>query len=204
MELLLELPEETGLRSVSVALAEQEAVRVPWSPLVKAEMEAMALVVVAVVAPEKVTRLEQAEQAAVVMLSSRYFIKLHMRYALFNRNQSSVKTFLASAKSEIPSGYELVPEDTLPAGWTLEPQEISVPVSVTPRQLRLLLHRKGLLPRVDGAIASLVGEAKAVAQIEWDYAIHYDRDNPMLVQLATAIGLTSADIDQMFVDASQL
>lgn len=75
-----------------------------------------------------------------------------------------------------------------------------VPYSVTPRQVRLLLLRKGLLPSVTALIATQSQEA----QIAWEYATEFKRDDPLLLGVAQALNLTSAQLDEFFIEANQI
>lgn len=77
---------------------------------------------------------------------------------------------------------------------------------ITARQLRLWLVSNGIaLASIDGAIASIEdATVKAKAQIEWEYATEYKRDHPLVAQIASALGLSSAQIDQAFKDASKV
>lgn len=76
----------------------------------------------------------------------------------------------------------------------------AVPASVTPRQVRLLLLAQGLLESVEATIAS----QDQATQITWAYAQEFRRNDPLLTQLGAGMGLTSAQIDQFFIDAAAL
>ena len=75
-----------------------------------------------------------------------------------------------------------------------------VPQSVTPRQVRLLLLQQGLLANVEAIIAQQ-GEA---TKITWQYASTFNRDDPLLNQLAVTLGLSEQQVDQFFVAAAAL
>jgi hypothetical protein len=49
-----------------------------------------------------------------------------------------------------------------------------------------------------------VDAAGVAARITWDYALEIRRDDALLVQLAQAVGLSSAALDQLFVEAAEL
>lgn len=81
--------------------------------------------------------------------------------------------------------------------------EIFAPI--TPRQIRLALLSAGLLDSIDTAIAAIPDEeARKAAQIEWDYALQYERSNPTLIALGTALGLDDTAIDDLWRSASNL
>ena len=75
-----------------------------------------------------------------------------------------------------------------------------IPQSVTMRQARLALLGAGLLDTVETAIAG----AGPAAKIEWDYATEVQRSAGLVPAMATALGLTDAQIDALFVTASTL
>lgn len=77
-----------------------------------------------------------------------------------------------------------------------------IPISVTPRQVRLLLLSQNLLADVEAMIA-LQDEA---TRITWEYAQEFRRDDPLLLTMAANLTppLTSEQIDQFFVAAAQL
>jgi hypothetical protein len=75
-----------------------------------------------------------------------------------------------------------------------------VPAVITPRQCRLILSQQGMLDSVEAMIA----QQDRATQITWEYALEFRRDDPLLNQLAVNLQLTSDQIDQFFVAASQL
>jgi hypothetical protein len=80
----------------------------------------------------------------------------------------------------------------------------SVPQSVTMRQARLALHAAGLLPSVNAALEALTEPAKTAAIIEWEYAQTVDRNSGLVPELATALGMTELQIDNLFITAATL
>lgn len=92
-------------------------------------------------------------------------------------------------------GAQVVPAPTQPA---------PVPAEVTMRQARLALLGAGLLTNVDAAINAMPEPAKSAARIEWDYSSAVQRHNGFVAQLGPALGLTDAQIDDLFRAASKL
>jgi hypothetical protein len=99
------------------------------------------------------------------------------------------------------------------AAWTVEAisaeeiaarEKAAVPLSVTPRQLRLALLGAGKLDQVEAFVAS--GAAPPAAVISWGYATEFLRSDPMLNQLAAVLQppLGEDEIDQLFVAAAQI
>jgi hypothetical protein len=88
--------------------------------------------------------------------------------------------------------------------WVIPPVIIPIPQEITMRQARLVLLERGLLANVQPAIDSLPEPNKTKAQIEWEYSNALQRDNPFVTTLGTALGLSSDDIDNLFITASRL
>jgi hypothetical protein len=88
-------------------------------------------------------------------------------------------------------------------GNTPEPVPVlppTVPQVVTIRQARLALLAADLLDDIDAAVA-VSGRA---AQIEWEYATEVRRDHPLIAAMQAAKGLSDADVDQLFLTASEM
>ncbi len=79
-----------------------------------------------------------------------------------------------------------------------------VPVSVTMRQARMALLNAGLLNAVNAAIAAIPGASGDAARIEWEFSSEVQRNRPLLSGLAQALGLSEAQIDQLFITAAML
>lgn len=98
---------------------------------------------------------------------------------------------------------EIVEADTIT--WPEPPPKpVPVPQSVTMRQARLALHAAGLLSGVDAAIASMQEPAKTAALIDWEYASVVERNAGLVPAMAAALGMSDADIDDLFVTAATL
>lgn len=86
-----------------------------------------------------------------------------------------------------------------------DPAPVEVPAAVSMRQARLALLHAGLLDDVEAALQAIPDEtARRAAQIEWEYAQTVERDSPWVQQLAQALGLDGAMLDELFVQASAL
>jgi len=94
--------------------------------------------------------------------------------------------------------------DALAAERAAAAYAASVPQSVTMRQARLALHAAGLLTSVDAAIAAMPEPDRTAAQITWEFAQTVDRGFGMVPQLATALGMTETQIDDLFIAAAKL
>jgi hypothetical protein len=84
----------------------------------------------------------------------------------------------------------------------LTPVEIIQTVSA--RQIRLWLIQNGIdLNTIDEIISLIPDPAlRSYTKVEWEYAPYIERNHPMLVPLAIALGLTEEDINRAFIEAS--
>ena len=71
---------------------------------------------------------------------------------------------------------------------------------VTPRQARLALNAAGLLDQVNTALNAAGG----ASLITWEYASQIQRTDPLIASIGTALGLTQAQIDALFIAAAAL
>lgn len=85
-----------------------------------------------------------------------------------------------------------------------EAQQPVVPASVTMRQARLALLGAGLLGQVAAAIATLESPHREQAEIEWEFSSEVYRNRPLVTMLGPKLGLTSRQLDQLFVAAADL
>lgn len=79
-----------------------------------------------------------------------------------------------------------------------------VPQGVTMRQAHRELHERGLLDDVIAMIDSLPEVERAKARIDWDRSSELHRNNPLVESLGSALGLSSTDMDDLFVEASKI
>lgn len=93
----------------------------------------------------------------------------------------------------VQAGGVIVPYQSPPA---------EIPMMVSPYQARVALLNAGHLPAVDAIMAD--PSTEQAAKIAWEYATVFERHSPFIASLAPAIGLTDAQIDDLFVAASQV
>lgn len=72
--------------------------------------------------------------------------------------------------------------------------------SITPRQIRLQLITLGLRQQVEDWVVT----QPLATRDWWEFSLSIDRDNQMLIDAATHFGLTSEQLDQLFIEASTL
>lgn len=100
-------------------------------------------------------------------------------------------------------------------GWILDgntlvqapDQPAIVPDFVTPRQIRIALIMSGnqsILDSIPTVIASLPEPNRSIATITWEYSNEVFRNNPLLNLLAPALGVTSEDLDNLFILAKTI
>jgi len=75
-----------------------------------------------------------------------------------------------------------------------------VPLSVTRFQARAALHLAGLLDDAEAAIA----QANPLSRIAWEHANVYRRDSPTVISIGQQLGLSEADMDELFKTAASI
>ena len=81
----------------------------------------------------------------------------------------------------------------------VEYRKSQVPQSITPLQAKLQLLKLGLLDEVEALVTG-----DRTSQLYWEYALIIERDNEILLMMAEQLGLTSEQVDEMFIAASKL
>lgn len=80
-----------------------------------------------------------------------------------------------------------------------------VPLAVSPRQIRVALVMSGIpISTIEAMLNALPEPDKTVAKITWEYTIEFNRNHPMLLTLAPLLGLSSAQLDSLFILAATL
>lgn len=100
-------------------------------------------------------------------------------------------TYVASSTANVGDTY---------ANGVFTPGPVTVPLVVSMMQAQLALQAAGKLSAVNTAVAG----ADANTQIYWNTATALHRDHPVVAALGAAVGLSSAQIDALFVAASGL
>lgn len=85
-----------------------------------------------------------------------------------------------------------------------QPQQVYVPQQISATQIRLWLIKNNIpLSAVEGAINSIEDPLlKEELMIKWEYVPYFERDNPFINNVGSALGLTPGQIDQAFIEAS--
>lgn len=98
-----------------------------------------------------------------------------------------------------PEGHTAVPEDQLPPGtqWVPQPPQ-PVPTEVPLWAFRAALAMAGLKTSAEALIAALPEPNKTVATQQYEYGNFIERQHPLINGLGAQLGLTSAQIDEIF------
>lgn len=88
---------------------------------------------------------------------------------------------------------EVEDEDEIPSTIELKP--------ITPMYLRIVLEQMNLLSAIE---AELAKPENKLQQVAFEYALEYRRNHPFITSLSDSIGLTSLQVDQLFITANQL
>lgn len=83
---------------------------------------------------------------------------------------------------------------------TKVPLPSQVPNLISMRQARLALLQSGLLATVDAAIA----QGTEADKITWEYATEVYRNDALVANLSVVLGLSSKQLDDLFLLASSL
>ncbi len=115
-----------------------------------------------------------------------------------DRDQANaVKGVYAVSQHE---GQEELPDDDPEVVACLERINDPVPSTIGKGQLLRWLDAHDLLASVDAAVA----QAGGLTQRLWQEAPTFPRHDPMVIAIATAIGMTEADLDEVYREAAQL
>lgn len=89
---------------------------------------------------------------------------------------------------------------TLVINPSFVPPPTAIPQSITKLQAVLAMHDAGLLTQIEKA----VNTAGGTSLILWNHASLFFRNDPLMAKIATAAGLSSAQLDHLFVAASKI
>lgn len=105
---------------------------------------------------------------------------------------------------DVPEGHPL-PEWTqalIPTTRQIPEIVVQVPQTVTRFQARAALHLAGLLPSIEALMAD--ENTPALAKLAWTDAQEFKRTSPTIATMAAALGLTSEQLDQLFITAAEI
>lgn len=106
--------------------------------------------------------------------------------------------FTLPGKTLVPSATAGIGDTYASGTFTRPAPVVHIPQEVTDLQARLALIAAGKLAAVEATVAASDDATKAW----YDRALTWRRDSPIIAALAPALGLTSADLDALFIDAA--
>ena len=91
-------------------------------------------------------------------------------------------------------------------GWSEGAEYVEpVPVSISPRQIRLALLGAGVTSQmILDSLNSLDEPLRSMALIEWEYSSFFARDHQLIPGVASSLGWTSEQLDQLWIQASRI
>jgi hypothetical protein len=136
-----------------------------------------------------------------------------MRVAILDENDRAINFAVVANVDELEGVRTAPAEDSGNIGdlWDgevfvpPEPPPPAVPAAVTRFQARKKLLLAGLLDAVEPAINAIPDAMqRRLAMIEWQDAQEFMRQRPLVVAIGAALGLSSAELDTLFIEASAL
>lgn len=88
------------------------------------------------------------------------------------------------------------------AGEIVSRVQQAVPESITATQVRLWMEDHGI--SAAGVADAIAATGNRRSSIYWEYAPYIERANPLVNEIGAAIGMGPGQIDQAFIEASQL
>lgn len=86
-----------------------------------------------------------------------------------------------------------------------KPVPVTVPGFLTKKQAKQALILVGMFSNVKAAIESIPDETqRLMVQVAWDDSATFERSDSTLLMLASALGLTDEELDQLFIMGAQL
>ena len=76
----------------------------------------------------------------------------------------------------------------------------NVPQSVTRMQAMIAMNNAGLLPTIQNWVAG----QNTTIQLEWANAGSFSRSSPLINSAAATLGITQAQLDNLFIAAAQI
>lgn len=105
-----------------------------------------------------------------------------------------------------PENFNLEPGKWRLVGDTWQPYTVTpVPASVTMRQAREALIRRGLLGAVESHLTGMAGIEGEIARNEWAHSQVVERGRPLTLAMAQVLGMAlPEELDELFVFAATL
>lgn len=79
-----------------------------------------------------------------------------------------------------------------PIGW-IDP--LAVPESISPRQIRMAMTKLGFRSQVESAVSSGDQDLKDW----WEFSSFYERNHQMVKLMASALGVSESQLDELWI-----
>lgn len=89
-------------------------------------------------------------------------------------------------------------------GGSLDYPPVKIPKVISNWRAKAIIEINGLTSQVEAALAAMTGNAGVVARAAWNNNADLDRNGATVTALASSLGLTPEQVDQMFIDAASL
>lgn len=105
-----------------------------------------------------------------------------------------------NADTDIPGVIRILQKETYKELYEME-MRARKPSIATALQIRLALIKLNMLEQIQELIEQLEEPAKTIVETEWEYALEIDKNSTTIQNLATQIGLTEQQLDEIFEQA---
>ncbi len=135
---------------------------------------------------------------------------------LYDERGCYTETREHSIKAPLPSRWTKTPPPETTSGewavwnrshWTITAEEplfpepvMTVPQTVSRFQARAALYQAGLFDQVETLMQN--SETPMLARLAWQDAQEFKRQSPTVLAMASALGLTDEQIDELFITAA--
>lgn len=104
-------------------------------------------------------------------------------------------------------GADLAEHEAMLAEWVAgyvppPPPPVPVPQKVTAFQAKAALLHANLLDAVEAMMAH--ADTPRIVKLAWLETLHFERTSPTVAAMAAALKLSAADVDQLFIYASEV
>jgi len=119
----------------------------------------------------------------------------------YYRHQSQVWAFNIDGSQDqfIPDGAVFMTPDEVDAHLNPPPPPPAIPQMVSAFQAKAALLNAGLLDDVKELMAA--PGTPAIAKLAWSEAVEFRRDSPTIAAMQGELGLTDAQVDDLFIVA---
>ena len=112
----------------------------------------------------------------------------------------SIEDIANGGEKLLPAGCVQITDAEATALLAAQQPAPTVPQIVSPRQIRLAMTQTGIRSNVEAA----VNAASQEVQDTYHYATEFRRDDPLIPPLAKQLGITDAQLDQLWSLAATL